>query len=341
MNTKWMLAGLMAILMVMLAACGSGNKTIEPTGASGSSQTEQSQSEQANTSSQNESGADEGGETRTIEYLGQTYTIPAKVQKLVIAGAMEAMEDAAALGVHPAGAISVGGSFPEMFAAITADAVSIGEKQQPNFETILGLKPDVILGSTKFTAEVQEKLRKIAPTILVSHIATDWEANLRLMGELGSKQQEAEAILAQYKQDAEAMQASIKEKLQGKRVAAVRIRGTQMYVYPPDVYFNPVLYDEIGLEVPAQVAAAKTQEAISVEQLAEMNPDYLFIQFATSESGETEQAYNGLKNNAIIQNITAFKQDQVYVNVVDPLLEGGPAFSRIKFLASLQQHLDK
>lgn len=336
--------GLMAILTLMLAACGNGGKTNESAAASGNSQTEQQQTSQAqqaqaSASSQQGTGTSESGATRAIEYLGQTYTVPANVQRIVIAGAMEAMEDAAALDVHPAGAISVGGSFPEMFAAITADSVSIGEKQQPNFETILGLKPDVILGSTKFTAEVQAKLQKIAPTILVSHIATDWEANLRLMGELGGKQAEAEAILAQYKQEAEAMQTAIKEKLQGKNVAAVRIRGTQMYVYPPDVYFNPVLYDEMGLAVPAQVAAAKSQEAISVEQLAQMNPDYLFVQFSSSENGETQQAFNDLKSNPIIQNIAAFKQEQVFVNVVDPLLEGGPAFSRITFLESLQQHL--
>lgn len=203
------------------------------------------------------------------------------------------------------------------------------------------LKPDVILGSSKFQKEAVDKLQKIAPTFLVSHIATDWESNLKLMAELTGKQTEADNILSQYETDTQAVKALLKEKLQGKKVAAVRIRGSQAFVYPRDVYFNPVLYDEIGLEVPQQISMAKTQEAISIEQLAEMNPDYLFVQFSTSETQEAKHAFEDLKKNPIIQNLNAFKQDHVYVNVVDPLMEGGPAYSRIKFLEGVQKHLDK
>ncbi|WP_433752439.1 ABC transporter substrate-binding protein [Paenibacillus amylolyticus] len=331
MNKRWIWVGLIALMMVVMSACGGKEKA----------------NELSETASNNElttvddSDNKTSNETRTIEYLGQSYTVPQHVEKIVITGAMEAMEDALMLDVHPTGAISVGGTFPEMFASITNTSESIGEKQQPNFEKILALKPDVILGSTKFQEEVLKNLQKIAPTILVSHIATDWQANLNLMAELTGKQAEAQKSIAQYQTDTDAVKTSLKEKLQGKKVAAVRIRGTQMFVYPQDVYFNPVLYDELGLEVPKEMSMAKTQEAISVEQLGNMNPDYLFIQFSTSENKDASNTFEDLKKNSIIQNINAFKQDHVYVNVVDPLLEGGPAYSRIKFLESVQKHLDK
>ncbi|MED1918185.1 ABC transporter substrate-binding protein [Bacillus thuringiensis] len=326
MNKKGMLVGLIAVWMLVLAACGAGK-----------------QAESSSTASISGDHAQQTGtsETRTIEYLGKKYTVPQKVEKIVITGAMEAMEDAVVLDVHPIGAISVGGQFPEIFASVTGKSEAIGEKQQPNFEKILQLKPDVILGSTKFQKKVVDNLQKIAPIILVSHISTDWESNLKLMGELSGKQAEAEKVLTEYETNTQAVKASLKEKLQGKKVAAVRIRGTQAYVYPKDVYFNPVLYDELGLEVPEQISKAKTQEAISVEQLAEMNPDYLFVQFSTRENQDAKNAFDELKKNPIIQSTNAFKQDHVYVNVVDPLLEGGPAYSRIKFLESVQKHLDK
>ncbi|MGG1444729.1 ABC transporter substrate-binding protein [Brevibacillus laterosporus] len=331
MNKKLMLVGLIALFMLVLAACGGGEKPNEASSTS-SNNKETARAEVDN------AGA---SETRTIEYLGEKYTVLQKVEKIVITGAMEAMEDAVVLDVHPVGAISIGGKFPEMFASVTGKSESIGEKQEPNFEKILLLKPDVILGSSKFQKEAVEKLEKIAPTILVSHIATDWESNLKLMAELTGKQAEADKILSQYKTDTQAVKALLKEKLQGKKVAAVRIRGSQVFVYPKDVYFNPVLYDEIGLEVPQQISMAKTQEAISIEQLAEMNPDYLFVQFSTSETQDAKHAFEDLKKNPVIQNLNAFKQDHVYVNVVDPLMEGGPAYSRIKFLEGVQKHLDK
>lgn len=325
MNKKLMLVGLLAFFMLVSAACGGGDNNAQPAPPKVENKTDNA-------------GA---SKTRTIEYLGEKYTVPHKAEKIVITGAMEAMEDAVVLDVRPVGAITIGGKFPEMFAPVTGASESIGEKQQPNFEKILQLEPDIILGSTKFQKEAQEKLQKIAPTILVSHISTDWESNLKLMAELTGKQAEAENILSQYKTDTQAVKASLKEKLQGKKVAAVRIRGVQVFVYPKDVYFNPVLYDEFGLEVPKQVSMAKTQEAISVEQLAEMNPDYLFVQFSMNENQDAKNAFEDLKNNSVIQNINAFKHNRVYVNVVDPLMEGGPAYSRIKFLESVQKHLEK
>ncbi|KOS59837.1 ABC transporter substrate-binding protein [Lysinibacillus agricola] len=330
MNKKFILAGLIASFMIVLAACGGGDKPSKSSSTSGSNgDSAQSQVDNTGTS-----------ETRTIEYLGEQYTVPQKAEKIVI-GAMEAMEDAVMLDVHPVGAISVGGKFPEMFASVTDKAESIGEKRQPNLEKILQLEPDVILGSTKFPKGVVEKLQKIAPTILVSHVSTNWEDNLKLMGELTGKQGEAEKILSQYKTDTQAVKASLKEKLQGKKVATVRIRGGQTYIFAKNVDFNPFLYNDIGLEMPEQIGMAKLQDAISVEQLAEMNPDYLFVQFSMIDNKDAENAFEDLKKNPIIQNINAFKLDHVYVNVVDPLMEGGPVYSRIKFLESVQKYLNK
>lgn len=138
-------------------------------------------------------------ETRTLKYLDKEYTVPSKTERIVITGSMESMEDALVLGVKPVGAISVGGKFPEMFAPVTGEAQSIGEKTQPNLETILSLKPDVILGSSKFPPEMMEKLGKIQTTFPVSHISTNWEANLLLLGELTGKQAEAQKVIEDYK----------------------------------------------------------------------------------------------------------------------------------------------
>ena len=331
MKKKFLFISVIALFMLILAACGEKKATEEET----STDTPKEEAKQTKDESTNEDG------TRTIEYLGESYEVPEKVERIVVTGAMEAMEDMVVLDVHPVGAIAIGGKFPELYASVTDKAESIGEKIKPNFEKILELDPDVILGSTKFPEEVQSKLEKIAPTILVSHISTNWESNLNLLAELTGKQADAEKILATYKADIEAAKTTLTEKLQDKKVAAVRIRGGQAYVYPKEVFLNAVLYGELGLAVPDEVAKAKAQEAISVEQLADMNPDYLFVQFSTDENADAPNALEDFKNNPIIQNINAFKNDQVFVNVLDPLMEGGPAYSRIKFLEAIQQNLVK
>ncbi|WP_066185979.1 MULTISPECIES: ABC transporter substrate-binding protein [Gracilibacillus] len=327
MNKKWIVFLITIIGLVVLAACGQDND------ASGQENTASEETEETSKE------ANEEAETRTIEYLGETYTVPSDVERIVITGAMEAMEDAVVMDVEPVGAVTIAGEFPDIYADVMGNAESIGEKQEPNFEKILELQPDVILGSSKFPEEVVGKLEQIATTILVSHISSDWEANLHLMGALSGKEEQADQILADYKTDIETANDSLTEKLSGQKVVAIRIRGGQMFIYPPDIYFNAVLYDELGLEVPGAVEKAETQEAISVEQLAEMNPDYVFMQIQENGSGEGNKAFEELQENPIIQNITAFNDDQVFVNVVDPLLEGGPVYSRILFLEQLQEKL--
>ncbi|MEY2369768.1 ABC transporter substrate-binding protein [Lysinibacillus capsici] len=331
MKKKFLFISYIALFTFILAACGE-KKTVVEESSTDTSKEEVTQTKEEST---NENG------TRTIEYLGESYEVPEKVEKIVVTGAMEAMEDMVVLNVHPVGAIAIGGKFPELYASVTDKAESIGEKIKPNFEKILELNPDVILGSTKFPEEVQSKLEKIAPTILVSHISTNWESNLNLLAELTGKQADAEKILSRYKADIEAAKSTLTEKLQDQKVAAIRIRGGQAYVYPKEVFLNAVLYGELGLAVPDEVAKAKSQEAISVEQLADMNPDYLFVQFSTEENADAPNALEDFKKNPIIQNINAFKNDQVFVNVLDPLMEGGPAYSRIKFLEAIQQNLVK
>lgn len=323
MKNKFQLFILSLVALFALAACSAQNQVEEDAPKNTDEQVAEVETSEA--------------ETQDITYLGETYTVPGNVERIVIAGAMEAMEDATALGVEPVGAITIAGEFPEVFKEAMGQAESIGEKQQPNFEKIVQLKPDVILGSTKFPEEVVSKLERIAPTILVSHISSDWEDNIMLMGELSEKEEQAQTLLSDYKKKVEELKPSLAENLKGQSVVAIRVRGGKMFVYPEDVFYNPVLYKELGLEAPKAIKKAKSQEEISIEQLAEMNPDHIFMQVQQSENQENEQAYEQLKKNPIIQNIKAFKEDQVDVNIVDSLLEGGTVFSKISFINELEK----
>lgn len=321
---------IIALMTLVLAGCG-GNKEAAPAASQGATApTATTEKPAENTAKQ---------ETRTIKYLDKEYTIPAKSERIVITGSMESMEDSLVLGVNPVGAISVGGKFPEMFAPVTGQAKSIGEKTQPNMETILSLKPDVILGSSKFPPEVVEKFGKIAPTFPVSHISTNWEANLLLLGELTGKQAEAEKVLKDYKEEAAAAKAQLGEALKDKKVVVIRIREGSINIYPDKVFFNPSLYTDLGLTAPAEVKAAKAQEIVSLEKFSEINPDYLFIQFAESENKDNLKALDDLQKNPIWQSLTAVKNGKVFVNVVDPLAQGGTAWSKVHFLKAAVEKL--
>ncbi|MGG1878846.1 ABC transporter substrate-binding protein [Paenibacillus cisolokensis] len=336
MKTMKLLSGLMA-LMLMLTACGGG--TADPGAAPAAQQVADNANTAAEPSPQETESAPAEADTKVVKYLDQEYILPAQTERIVITGAVEAMEDAIVLDVNPVGAISFAGEFPPLFESITKNAQSVGEKTEPNFETILSLKPDVILGSSKFKPEVAEQLNKIAPTIPYSHIFTNWESNLRLLGELSGKQELAEQEIEKYKADLEAAKSLIGDSLTEKKVLALRVRAGEMYIYPAEVFFNPVLYEDLGIAVPDEVAAAEAQELISKERMAEMNPDYLFVQFSPDENRETPNAWEELQNDPILKNLNAFKNGTVFVNVVDPLAQGGTAYSKIAFLKAAVESL--
>jgi iron complex transport system substrate-binding protein len=326
--------GLASVMMLALAACGTTNKE-----GAASSPSAAPVSSAAVSSSPSASPAAKANEPRKITYLGKEYMVPAKADKIVITGAMEAMEDALVLGVKPVGAISVGGKFPAMFAKITDSAESIGEKTQPNVETILKLKPDVILGTSKFPAETVEKLNKVATTLPVSHISTDWESNLNLLAELTGKQEQAKQVLQKYKDDLKAVKDKISAPLKDKKVMAIRIRAGSINIYPADVFFNPSLYAELGLTPPEELKQAKAQQVLSIEKFSEINPDYIFVQFSEDENKDQPKSLEDLQKNPIWQSINAVKNGKVFVNVVDPLAQGGTAYSKIAFLEAASKSL--
>ncbi|ARA98002.1 MULTISPECIES: ABC transporter substrate-binding protein [Geobacillus] len=325
MKRNYLYLGLIALLIFVLSAC-SAKESSAPEKSGGGSNTKQET--QANSN-----------EKHTIQYLGKDYTVPVKTDKIVITGSMETMEDALVLGVKPLGGITVGGKFPEMFKDITGSTVSIGEKAQPNIEEILKLKPDVIFSTTKFPPDVAQKLEKIATTIPISHISTDWEANLRVLAEVTGTQDKAEEVLNQYKKDLEEANAKLGDKLKDKKVVAVRIRSGNIMIYPPNVFFNPSLYTDLGFTVPQEIQNAKAQEVISLEKFSEMNPDYIFVQFSEDENKNNPKALEELQNNPIWKSINAVKNDKVFVNVVDPLAQGGTAWSKINFLKAVVEKL--
>lgn len=291
-------------------------------------------SEEAENTAANEPATEESSQsaTQNLTYLGETYEFPAQVDTIITAS-LEAMEDAAVLGVKPAGVISNDGqTIPSYLEKELAGATVVGNKKEPSTETMLTLNPDVILGTSKWDEAQMMNYNKVATTVPYSHISTNWKENLTLFGALTGKDKEAAQLIADY----EASITSAKEKitannLQDKKVVIIRVRGG-LAVYPEGVYLNPSLYEDLGFTTPNELNSVEAQTEISLETLAEWNPDIVLLQFADDENTDNPAALEEILNNNIFKGITAAQNDQVYVNILDPMAQGGTAWSKINFL---------
>ena len=84
----------------------------------------------------------------------------------------------------------------------------------------------------------------------------------------------------------------------------------------------------------------KAQEKISFEKLAELNPDYIFLQYEASEN-KNPKVLEEIESNPIWQSMNAAKEKKVFVNVVDPMAQGGTALSKTAFLKEAVKNLSK
>ncbi|EAZ86698.1 ABC transporter substrate-binding protein [Lysinibacillus fusiformis] len=316
-----------ALLALSLAACGT-DKAEESTSTNNTAETSatESQTQQA--------------KTQTITYLGEKYELPAEV-KNIVAASLESMEDAAMLGIKPVGVLEVGGKVPAYLASDFEGATLVGNKMEPNAEAILNLDPDVIVGTSKFPEETAEKLKKIQTMIPYSHISTNWKENLTVLAQLAGKEEDAKKIISDYEAKVADAQVKSKEQLADKQVLIIRVRGGVMYIYPAGVYLNPVLYEDLGAPVPEVVTTAKAQAELSLETLAQVNPDAIFLQFEESENKDTPKALEELQKNPIFTSLKASQNKEIYVNTIDPLAQGGTAWSKVKFLDAAAEKLLK
>jgi iron complex transport system substrate-binding protein len=324
MMKKYWSIGAAALLALTLAACSSGDKPKE-------------------TDAESETSANDSAAVETekvINYLGTDYTFPNPAENIV-AASLESMEDAAVLGVKPVGVLEVAGEIPEYLAAELAGAALIGDKMKPNVEAILNLEPDAIIGTSKWNEDMLAQMNKMATTLPYSHISTNWKDNLLAFGQLVDKDAEAEKIIADYEAKAAEAKAALGKTAADKEILIIRVRAGVMNIYPAGVYLNPVLYEDLGLQVPAVLKEAEAQAELTLETLAEIDPDMIFLQFETSENADAPNTLKDLEANPIFANLTAAKNGQVHVNAIAPLAQGGTAWSKVKFLDAAVEKLVK
>lgn len=308
---------------LFLTACGNTNNT---SSSDSSSTTESSTTEVAKKSS--------------ITYLDKEYEVNYPTKRIVTAS-LETMEDAAALKVHPLGAVTVGGAIPSYIVSdLGTDVQNVGDKFGPNVELVTTLQPEVILGSTKFDDDVTANLNKIAPTINVSHVSENWKENLQLLGALTGKEDKAEELIADYEKEL-AKTKENNDNLDDLSIVILRVRDGELCLYGENVYYNPMLYSDLGFKQPDEIAKVQGQETISVEQFAKINPDIVFVQFAAEENQGHENFIDDLQADPIWKSMTAAKEDKVFFDIVDGGYQGGTYLSKKVMLEALNKQVLK
>ncbi|WP_313339794.1 ABC transporter substrate-binding protein [Sedimentibacter sp.] len=203
--------------------------------------------------------------------------------------------------------------------AETHEVIDLGSMSAVNIERLLEVEPDLILVYSGTYEKVGEQLEKIAPTIAVNNYGDDWQTPLveygKIFGKEDKAQEEIHKLKVQLKEGAEKL-ASYSD----KTFAFLSMESSKEFtVYVLDFVYNKEA--GLGLNAPGDYLD-KGRTTISLEGIAEFNPDYLFI-YNNALNDMDESYIEELSNNSVWNSLEAVKNNNVHL-IDRSAFSGGP-----------------
>lgn len=315
MKKRFGLIAMVLVFAMALAACG-GNNGGNNTGGNASSSPSPSPSPSAEAPA---------SDIVVKHQLGET-TVKANPSKVVVFdyGTLDTLDK---LGVEVAALPQAG--VPAYLAKYKDTRyVNAGSLKEPDFETIHGISPDLIIISGR-QSDAYKELSDIAPTIYMgvdtSNYMESFKSNVHTLAEIFGKQAEAEAALTDI--DATVKAVNEKATASGKNGLIILSNEGKISAYGPGSRFG-IIHDVFGLGAADPSIKVSTHgDEISFEFISEKNPDYLFVvdrnAAIAGEAGAKETVENDL-----VKNTTAYKEGNiVYLDPDFWYLSGGGLIS--------------
>ncbi len=295
---KFMSVLILALTVVLLTACGSGND--KDTG---------------------ESKRDNANKVDVmIKHDGGTTKLDKNPER-VVALEFSYVDALAALDIKPVG-IADDGKKDRILKPIRekiGDYKSVGLRKQPNLEEISNQKPDLIIADTNRHKGIQKDLEKIAPTILLPSFDSDYNDNLDAFKTIAKAVGEEDKGKERLKEHQDLMSEYSKEITMDKSepVLATVIAKSGLLSHPENTYVGELL-KELGFKN----ALNKTETdnlakylkgpylQLNSEVLSDINPGRMFIMV---DEGKEDPNLKKQGQDPVWKNLDAVKNNKVSI----------------------------
>ncbi|KKO55475.1 ABC transporter [Paenibacillus sp. DMB20] len=201
-----------------------------------------------------------------------------------------------------------------------------------DLERLLSAQPDLIIAADDMKDQY-EKLSQIAPTVIFPQ-AGEWRETLQQIAEVIGKEDKAKSVLADFDRKS----AEYKQQLAFRSEESVMFAmysGKEQFITWKDGRFDP-FYKGLGLK---PVEGMISDGPLTLESLAELNPDHLFIinNWQNPIQGGVKEA---MKNSKVWSGLNAVKNNHVY-ELEDPSLPGPMALAKIDGIEEIMKALKK
>lgn len=254
----------------------------------------------------------EAGFPRTyIDSKGNKIIIEKQPQRIAIV-AFPLVETMFALNTQPVAApqVTVMSQWDSLKPYLAGNSlIDLGSQTSINLEKLLEIEPDLIIG-TKYNEEIYEELSKIAPVILLDTqpLSLDWKSVPREIAKVIGKERTVEARIAEI----EGLITESREKLspyKDETFAFLTLADKSSFgVFGKQIY--PAYFDgQSGLGLKAPNGYPEKTGRLSLERLAELNPDHIFIMKVPG----AEKKLESLKSNSLWNALPAVKEGKVHL----------------------------
>lgn len=303
---------MLVLLALMTAACGAGDK--EKTNNSGAND--------SNTNIEKNDAANNDATVTVKHELDETPVNknPAKVIVFDL-GVLDTLDK---LGIDVVG-VAQSSNIPSYLEKYTSDEYeNIGSLKEPDFDKISEIDPDLIIISGR-QATVYDELTKLGPTI---HLGVDddrymdsFKENMEVIGEIFGKEDVVKEELAKIDQSIEDLKAIVEDR--DEKALIILANDDKISAYGPKSRFG-LIHDVFGIPAVDEGIEESTHGSnVTFEYVMEQNPDLLYVVDRSAAVGD-EPAAKKIVENKLVENTTAFKNDQItYLNPEIWYLSGG------------------
>ena len=246
------------------------------------------------------------GPTVSVEHAWGTTAVPVKPKSIVVLD-LPFLDAMTALDQPVAGFAGTSDkAVPSYLIDLLPEGSSpvfVGERKQPNLEVILSLKPDLIVANPDRHKMIRQQLESLAPTIAL----TDDSLNqVRNIVKTFATITESEIELALVEADLEESLARARSEQDGAPgVLVVGAFEDEFSTWTAESFIGS-LFSEVGANYlftgPPSASESQTEVAkITVEGLAQLNPDLLFVYGDASRWDD----------NPIFQQLSAFQEGKI------------------------------
>jgi iron complex transport system substrate-binding protein len=178
-----------------------------------------------------------------------------------------------------------------------------------NLEKVMELKPDMIILNNR-QLKLYDQAAKIAPTIVLETELTEWRDKFKEVARIFDQEDKAVTWLADYDKKAADISTKVKEQAKDEKFMFLAIDKKGFRVYG-NYGYGDILFNDLKLTNIERKDLAKPYDTVSLEGLHAFNPEHLMV--VNFGGGEAEKFDTELKKSAIWNNMTAVKNNNVYV----------------------------